>query len=173
MYRREVLHLLDTTCHLDRAAFTAKEMELLIGKLECIGQAYRPIYHLMPHMYASVAYALCHNAYHLASTSRTFFKLIQIAKKSPQYPRIPARSISPFAKQLNWHMVLPESIECPIHWLKRLQSWNASSGTTPSIYLGPLDTSCRVHMYLRKVPTHASMQAVVGASISPSSGTWN
>ena len=60
-YRREALHLMDTTWHPDREAFTAKEMELLVGKLGHIGQVYRPIYHLMLHMYACVAYALRHN----------------------------------------------------------------------------------------------------------------
>ncbi|KAL7525764.1 hypothetical protein ACHAXR_001151, partial [Thalassiosira sp. AJA248-18] len=57
-YRAEVLHLLTTRWHKCRDGFTVSEMEQLIGKLGRIGQAYRPIYHLMPHMYGSVAYAL-------------------------------------------------------------------------------------------------------------------
>ena len=77
---------MDTMWHPDREAFTAKEMELLVGKLGRIGQAYCPIYHLMPHIYASVAYALRHNEYYLASTSRRFRKLIQIAKKKSTIP---------------------------------------------------------------------------------------
>ena len=100
-YRQEVLLLMDMTWHPDHGACPAKEMEILFSKLGRIRQAYRPIYHLMPHMYAYVAYALRHNEYYLASTSRRFCKLIQTAKKNPRYLRIIARSISVLDKQLN------------------------------------------------------------------------
>ena len=56
-YRKETCNLMETTW-LDREAFFVNEIETLVGKLGRIGQAYRPIYHLMPHLYASVAYAL-------------------------------------------------------------------------------------------------------------------
>ena len=55
-------------------------MERLVGKIGWIGQAYRPIFHLMPHMYASVAYALRENEYFLMSSSRTFHVLTKRAK---------------------------------------------------------------------------------------------
>ena len=71
-FRKEVLDLLTNTWHASRESFTVSEMEKLVGKLSRIGQAYRPIYHLMPHLYASVAYALRQNAFYLASTSRRF-----------------------------------------------------------------------------------------------------
>ena len=79
-YRRKVLHLLDSHW-IDREAFHIKEMEELVGKLGRIGQAYGPIYHLMPHMYASVAFALRDNEYFLASTSRNFRKMMKKAKQ--------------------------------------------------------------------------------------------
>jgi len=56
-YRREFLHLLDSHW-VDRETFHIKEMEELVGKLGKIGQVYHPIYHLMPHMYASVEYGV-------------------------------------------------------------------------------------------------------------------
>ena len=82
-----MLHLMDTTWHTCREAFIAKDMELLVSKLGRIIQAYRLIYHLVPHMYALVAYALRHNEYYLESTCRRFQKLIQIAKKKSTVPK--------------------------------------------------------------------------------------
>ena len=55
--RKDAIHLLNTTWHVGRRSFDVRELERLIGKLGRIGQAYRPIYHLMPMMYASVAWA--------------------------------------------------------------------------------------------------------------------
>ena len=43
-FRREVLHLLNTTWHNERQAFAAKEVETLVCKPNRIGQAYRPLY---------------------------------------------------------------------------------------------------------------------------------
>jgi len=53
----------------------------LVEKIGRIGQAYRPIYHMMPHMYASVVYALRNNESFLASTSRRFCKMMKKAKQ--------------------------------------------------------------------------------------------
>ena len=76
-FRQEVLDLLEKTWHDGREAFDVKELEQLVGKLGRLGQAYRPIYHLMPHLYASIAYALRMNAYYLSSTSRHFRKMLK------------------------------------------------------------------------------------------------
>ena len=78
---RDVLHLLDTTWHCERQAFTAKEIEMLVGKLNHIGQAYWPLYHLMPHLYASLAYALRNNEDFLITSIRRFRKMVKAAKK--------------------------------------------------------------------------------------------
>jgi hypothetical protein len=82
-YRMETCHLMKTRWHSEREAFDVKELEQLVGKLGRIGQAYRPIYHLMPQMYASIAYALRENHEYLASTQKSFQKLIKQAKKRP------------------------------------------------------------------------------------------
>jgi hypothetical protein len=79
-YRAEVLYLLEHTWHPGRDAFTVGEMEKLVGKLGRIGQAYRPIFHLMPHMYGSVAYALRQNDFYLASHSRRFREMLKQLK---------------------------------------------------------------------------------------------
>ena len=79
-YRKEVLDLLDTVWHDGRQSFTISEIEQLVGKLGRIAQAFRPLYHLMPHLYASVAYALRENEFYLALTNRRFKKMIQKVK---------------------------------------------------------------------------------------------
>ena len=56
-YRGDTCALMETTWNA-RDAFYVNEMETLVGKLGRIGQEYRPIYHLMSHLYASVAFAL-------------------------------------------------------------------------------------------------------------------
>ena len=78
-YRAEVLHMINSWE--GREFFTVHEMELLVGKLGRIGQAFRPIYHLMPHMYASVAYALRENEFYYAATSRRFRQMVRKAKQ--------------------------------------------------------------------------------------------
>ena len=58
----------------------------MIGKIGRIGQAFRPIYHLMPHMYSSVAYALRENTAFLMTTSRKFRGLMKTAKAHNSSP---------------------------------------------------------------------------------------
>lgn len=64
--------MLESTWHEDRESFSVKEIKLLVGKLGRIGQAYRPIFHLMPHLYASVAYGLRENHFYLAMYEHKF-----------------------------------------------------------------------------------------------------
>ena len=80
-FRAEALSLLRSSWHKNRVSFTVHEIEILIGKLARLGQAFRPIYHLMPHLYASVAYALNQNKSFLVSTSKQFRSIIQTIKK--------------------------------------------------------------------------------------------
>ena len=54
---------------------------MLVGKLGRIGQVYRPIYHLMPMLYASVAFALRENNEFLILTSSAYRTLIKKAKR--------------------------------------------------------------------------------------------
>ena len=81
-YRAEVLHILQSTWHSGRQSFTVKEMELLVGKLGRIAQAFRPLYYLMSHLYSSLAYALRANKAYLVSTSRQFKKLVETSKRA-------------------------------------------------------------------------------------------
>ena len=59
--------------------FMVLEMEQLVGKLDRLGQAYRPVYHLMSMMYRSVALSLHKNNTFLTSTSNVYCKLIKKA----------------------------------------------------------------------------------------------
>ena len=81
-YRAEVLHILQSTWHSGRQSFTVKEMELLVGKLGRIAQAFRPLYYLMSHLYSSLAYALRANKAYLVKTSRQFRKLVDTSKRT-------------------------------------------------------------------------------------------
>lgn len=76
-YRAEVIDLLTKSWHSGRQAFTVDEMSKLIGKLGRIGQAFRPIYHLMPQLYASLAYAFRLNGFYLTAHSSTYRKMLK------------------------------------------------------------------------------------------------
>lgn len=80
-YRNEVLSLLQSTWHVHRKTFTVKEMELLVGKLGRIAQAFRPLYYLMSHLYSSLAYALRENNAYLVTTSRRYRLMLQTSKQ--------------------------------------------------------------------------------------------
>ena len=71
-FRMETLHLIQHTWHDGRESFEIRKLELLVGKLGRIGYAYRPIYHLVPMMYASVAFALYENHEFLVSTNHGY-----------------------------------------------------------------------------------------------------
>ena len=80
-YRDEVLSILRSTWHVHRQTFTVKEMELLVGKLGRIAQAFRPLFFLMSHLYSSLAYALRENNSHLVNTSRRYRAMLQTSKQ--------------------------------------------------------------------------------------------
>ena len=80
-YRNEVLSILKSTWHVHRKTFTVKEMELLVGKLGRIAQAFRPLYYLMSHLYSSLAYALKENNSHLITTSRRYRSMLKTSKQ--------------------------------------------------------------------------------------------
>jgi hypothetical protein len=81
-FRCKVLAPLTTTWHCRRESFTVKELELLVGKLGRIAQAYRPFYFLtMSHLYSSLAFALQENQAFLVNTSKRFHALIKKMKQ--------------------------------------------------------------------------------------------
>ena len=82
-FRADTLSLLKSSWHQARQSFSIHEMEVTVGKLGRIGQSFRPLYHLMPHLYASVAYALRQNKSYLSNTSKEFRELVRRAKISP------------------------------------------------------------------------------------------
>ncbi len=84
-FRSEVLALFTTTWHCHRESFTVKELELLVGKLGRIAQAYRPFYFLMSHLYLSLAFALRKNQAILVNTLKRFCALIKKMKQDKTY----------------------------------------------------------------------------------------
>ena len=68
-FRQEVLDLINSDWS-NQKKNDVSSMDTLIGKIGQIGQAFRPIYHLMPRMYSSVAYALRETTVFLMTTSR-------------------------------------------------------------------------------------------------------
>ena len=80
-YRHEVLSLV--TDFRRRETFSVNELEKLTGKLCRVGQAFRPIYHLMPHLYASSAHALGANQAYLTTSSKKFRKLLKDMRTKP------------------------------------------------------------------------------------------
>ena len=126
-YRQEVLDLLDTVWAA-RDSFTINEIEKLVGKLGRIAQAYRPLYHLMPQLYASVAYALRENAFYLATTSRSFRKMIKKAKSAARAEHTDdAREINFAIRQVakkthsaNVRYRIPPTLKKEIELVKRL-----------------------------------------------------
>jgi hypothetical protein len=77
----KVLALLTTTWHCPRERFTVKELELLVGKLGRIAQAYRPFYFCMSYLYSSLAFALRKNRAFLVNTLKRFCALIKKTKQ--------------------------------------------------------------------------------------------
>lgn len=58
-------------------------MELLVGKLGRIAQAFRPLFFLMSHLYSSLAYALRESNSHLVTTSRQYRRAMLQTSKQP------------------------------------------------------------------------------------------
>jgi hypothetical protein len=72
-YRDELITLMiDSPWHKKRNTFDAKELQELIGKIARIGEACRWIFYLLPHLYASVDFALKENKKFYKSCSLLF-----------------------------------------------------------------------------------------------------
>ena len=76
-YRLEVCELLNTHWHGGRRSFTINEIEILVGKLGRIGQAFRPMYHLMGSLYKSVAFCLNKAEAYKLTVSKDFRALLR------------------------------------------------------------------------------------------------
>ena len=79
-YLDEVKVIIDTNWHQARKSFTVHEIELLSGKMGRLGEGSPWLYHMMTHIYSSVAEALRQNSQFLHSTSHKFRQLMQLTK---------------------------------------------------------------------------------------------
>ena len=75
-YLDECLSLITNTFHAGRKKFTAQQGQKLVGKLARLGEGAPWVYHLMSHMYTSIAYALRENTKYLKEASNDFRKLV-------------------------------------------------------------------------------------------------
>jgi hypothetical protein len=71
-YVAEVLDLISTTWHSHRRRFTIREAQKLMGKLGHLVEGAHWVFHLLTHLYASIAYALAENKCLLVDTSPKF-----------------------------------------------------------------------------------------------------
>jgi hypothetical protein len=84
-YVTEVLGLLNTTWHSHRRRFTIGEAQKLTGKLAHLAEGANWVFHLLTHLYTSIAYALSENKRLLADTSPEF-RNIYLSLKTGTFP---------------------------------------------------------------------------------------
>ncbi len=87
----KVLALLTTTWHCHQESFMVKELELLVGKLRRIAQAYRPFYFLMSDLYLSLAFALRENQASSSTLQSASVPLLKRPSKTKPIVRLPTR----------------------------------------------------------------------------------
>ena len=75
-YTSEVLDLLNSTWHPSRRSFTVQEAQTLTGKLGHIAEGAHWVFHLLTHLYASIALALANNKHFLQESSREFRDIV-------------------------------------------------------------------------------------------------
>lgn len=81
-YKDQLITLIDAPWHSAKRSFTANELEVLVGKIARIGEACPWIYHLLPHLYASVTHALGENKDYYKNFSPSFKVLLEAIKKA-------------------------------------------------------------------------------------------
>jgi hypothetical protein len=84
-YVEEVLDLLNSTWHSHRHHFTVGEAQKLTGKLGQLAEGANRVFHLLTHLYASIAYALSENKRLLSDTSPEF-RNICLSLKTGSFP---------------------------------------------------------------------------------------
>jgi hypothetical protein len=84
-YIAEVLDLINTTWHLHRRCFTVREAQKLMGKWGHLAEGAHWMFHLVMHLYASIAYALTENKRLLADTSPKFCNIC-LSLKTGTFP---------------------------------------------------------------------------------------
>ncbi len=69
--------VIDTTWHVHRKSFTVREAQKLTGKLGHLGEGAIWVYHLLTHLYSSIAQALASNKLLLSESSREFQNIVE------------------------------------------------------------------------------------------------
>jgi hypothetical protein len=75
-YCWEVLQLLNTIWHSSRQRFKVSEAQKLTGKLARLAEGANWVFHLLSHLYSSIAYALSDNKALLLESSQEFQEII-------------------------------------------------------------------------------------------------
>ncbi len=76
-YIQSICLLIDSTWHTHCKRFTVKEAQELTGKLGHLAEGANWVFHLLTHLYASIAYALSENKRFLEDSSPEFQNLIK------------------------------------------------------------------------------------------------
>jgi hypothetical protein len=76
-YIQSLCLLIESTWHTHRQQFTVKEAQELTGKLGHLAKGANCVFHLLTHLYTSIAYALSENKRFLADSSPEFQILIK------------------------------------------------------------------------------------------------
>lgn len=100
-YREQTLALINKTWHSSRKTFNAKQAQELVGKLGRLSSGAYWVFHLMSHMYTSIAYALKMNRRYLEEASDEFKEILNnIEKKNYAKKDDSAKHINFALKQL-------------------------------------------------------------------------
>jgi hypothetical protein len=75
-YLKEVRDLLDSTWHPNRCRFKVSEAQKLTGKLATLAEGANWVFHLLSHLYSSIAYTLAENKHLLMESSQEFRNII-------------------------------------------------------------------------------------------------
>ena len=84
-YTEEVCDLINTTWHTSRKSFTVMEAQRLTGKLGHLAQGATWVFHLLTHLYTSIAKALASNKLLLSQSSREFQNIVR-SLRTGQFP---------------------------------------------------------------------------------------
>ena len=76
-YVTDVRDTINTTWHTSRCTFTVQEAHTLTGKLGHLSKGAPWVFHLLTHLYASIAFALAQNKRLLTESSRKFRDVVQ------------------------------------------------------------------------------------------------
>ena len=117
-YIQSVCLLIDSTWHTHCQRFTVKEAQELKRKQGHLAEDANWVFHLLTHLYASIAYALSQNKRFLAESSPEFQTLIKSLRSgyfSAMLRTKSATSHSPSNGLLNWYINPGVSTTSPNH----------------------------------------------------------